>query len=264
MKKILLSLVFITTIITSGFSQASRLWATYYGGADWEEGTSVATDRLGNVYVTGWTYSTTGIASGGFQNTFGGGVDAFLVKFDASGNRLWATYYGGSGNEEGYDVTTDTAGNVYLCGYTTSSTGIASGGFQNTYGGGTSDGFLIKFNASGGRIWGTYYGGTGEDVSQGVTIDKAGNILLVGDTRSTTNIASGGFQNSPGGGGLHDAYLVKFNSAGARTWSTYYGGPQMIRDMVLLPTRVEIFLFQESAEAQRVSLPEDFKVLSEE
>ena len=53
------------------------------------------------------------------------------MKFDATGNRLWATYYGGTAGEYGQRYA-DASGNVYLAGYSSSNTGIASGGFDNT------------------------------------------------------------------------------------------------------------------------------------
>src|SRR3990170_2790662 len=64
----------------------------------------------------------------------------------AQNPRLWATYYGGTSTDMGYSIATDALNNVYLAGYTASTSGIASGGFQNTYGGGASDAFLVKFD----------------------------------------------------------------------------------------------------------------------
>ena len=46
--------------------------------------------------------------------------DAFLVKFNSSGVRQWGTYYGGTGNDMAYSCATDASGNIYLSGYTTS------------------------------------------------------------------------------------------------------------------------------------------------
>src|ERR1044071_9941484 len=110
------------------FSQISRLWATYYGGTGNDQGSRVATDAVGNVYVVGNTASAAGIAYGGFQNTYGGGAyDAFLVKFDSSGNRLWATYYGGTGDDYGVSIAADALGNVFLAGFTSSAAGAPSG-----------------------------------------------------------------------------------------------------------------------------------------
>ncbi|NVK62990.1 MAG: SBBP repeat-containing protein, partial [Flavobacteriales bacterium] len=206
-------------------AQNSRVWSTYYGGAIYDVANCVVTDASGNVYMAGFTSSTSGIASGGFQNTYGGGTyDAFLVKFDASGNRIWATYYGGNNTDFANDIAIDDAGNVYLVGGTKSTSGIASGGFQNTHGGGSYDGFLVKFDSAGNRIWSTYYGGTGWEEARSISTDTTGNVYITGFTSSTNSIASGGFQNTYAGG-TYDSFLVKFNAAGNRLWATYYGGP---------------------------------------
>ena len=203
-------------------ANGNRLWGTYYYGAPatWTVANSVATDINGNVYLAGWTQSLTGIASGGFQNTLSGNTNCFLVKFDSTGHRLWATYYGGNG---GYDETadngiaTDIAGNVYLVGTTNSTAGIASGGFQNTPGGA----FLVKFDANGNRVWGTYYGIT--SAGSGVAADAGGNVYMTGSVGGgETDIAiPGSFQDTSimSGG----AFLVKFDANGNRLWGTYYG-----------------------------------------
>ncbi len=202
----------------------NRLWATYYGGGSSDYGMALAVDSLGNIYLAGYTSSTTGIASGGFQNTYGGGSDdAFLVKFDSNGNRIWGTYYGGSAYDYGLGVAIDSSGNVYLSGTTASTSGIASGGFQNTFGGGLVDSYVVKFNSNGARLWATYCGGTSDDRNHGAATDFNGNVYIAGETGSSSGIASGGFQNTYAGGS-YDAYLVKYNSSGNRLWGTYYGG----------------------------------------
>lgn len=161
MKKHLPLLAILLCIMFTTSAQNYRLWATYYGGADQDAGYKISTDASGNVYMTGQTSSATGIATAGaFQNTYGGGVDAYLVKFDGAGNRLWATYYGGSGADFGYGVKTDAAGNIYLTGYTESTSGIATVGAHQTVYGGSNDAFLVKFDSNGNRLWGTYYGGS--------------------------------------------------------------------------------------------------------
>ncbi|MGE0636948.1 MAG: gliding motility-associated C-terminal domain-containing protein [Bacteroidia bacterium] len=221
MKKLLLILLlFGVGGIARG--QTDRLWATYYGGSGVEFGLDCTTDFLGNVYITGFTSSTSSIAYNGFQNTFGGEYDAFLVKFDSLGNRLWATYYGGTSGEHSAYVTTDIDGNVYLAGTTNSTNGIASGGFQNTISSASGEAFLVKFDANGNRLWATYYGGINTEVASAVTTDIMGNVYLAGNTNSTSEIASGGFQNALGGN--NDAFLVKFDASGNRLWATYYGG----------------------------------------
>ncbi|RYE00303.1 MAG: hypothetical protein EOP54_00540 [Sphingobacteriales bacterium] len=196
-------------------------WATYYGGTDFDYSYGCATDLSGNVYIAGQTASTTFIASGGHQNTIGGDNDAYLVKFNPNGVRLWATYYGGTNLESASGCATDAAGNVFLAGYTGSTTGIFTNGHQAALSGGY-DGFLVKFNGNGLRIWATYYGGPELEYGNDCTTDNAGNVYFTGRTLSSSNISSGGHQNTIGGSA--DGFLVKFNSNGVRQWGTYYGG----------------------------------------
>ena len=207
-------------------SSGVRQWGTYYVGVNGHNrGYSCATDAAGNVYLAGRTESNIGISLGGHQNAFGGGADAFLVKFNASGVMQWGTYYGGSASEIGHSCSTDASGNVYLAGQTSSPFGISLGGHQNAIGSNfNSDAFLVKFNSSGIRQWGTYYGGAGPDIGYSCASDVAGNVYLAGETLSTNDIGSGGHQNSFGGGFQRDAFLVKFNASGVRQWGTYYGG----------------------------------------
>ena len=107
-------------------TNGNRIWATYYGGFDFESGSGVATDLLGNVYLSGISGSSFGIASGGYQNTMAGNHDAYLVKFNAAGIRVWGTYYGGTDLDGGQEVATDALGNVYLSGGGNSTSGIAA------------------------------------------------------------------------------------------------------------------------------------------
>jgi hypothetical protein len=203
-------------------SSGTRQWATYYGGQNSDCGRSCTIDASGNIYLAGYTGSTTNIASGGHQDTDGGDWDAFLVKFNSVGVRQWATYYGGTGADYGYSCAVDANTNVYMAGWTASITNIALIGHQNIHNGGFSDAFLVKFNSAGVRQWATYYGGITLDYGYTCAVDDSDNVYLAGHTQSTTNIAAGGHQDTNGGG--RDAFLAKFNSAGTRQWATYNGG----------------------------------------
>ena len=206
---------------------AVRIWGTYYGGTGVDYGYSCVVDTSGNVYLAGQLNSITGIAtSGSHQITYGGGSwDAFLVQFNSAGVRLWGTYCGGTGDDQGFSCAVDASGKVYLAGITTSTTGIANiGSYQSTYGGGVSDAFLVQFNLAGVRQWGTYYGGTDDDQGLFCAVDTSGKVYLTGYTQSFTGIATSGSHQPTYGGGLYDAFLVQFNSVGARQWGTYYGG----------------------------------------
>ena len=88
------------------------IWGTYFGGENIDQANAAALDNSGNIYVTGQTRSSNGIAtSGAFQTALGGvSQDGFLVKYDANGVKQWSTYFGGTGSEVGNDVATNSAG----------------------------------------------------------------------------------------------------------------------------------------------------------
>lgn len=205
-----------------------RQWDTYYGGTLNDYGRSVCTDNFGNVFLVGQTGSTTNIATiGSHSTTFNGGTwDAFVVKFNTQGVRLWGTYYGGSQNEIFYSVCSDALGNIYAAGTTNSTNNIATPGSHMSNYLNNTDAFLVKFNTNGVRNWGTYYGGNSAEIAYAICTDASWNIYLAGETRSIDNISTPGSHQVSFGGGDFDAFLVKFNTNGVRQWSTYYGGNQ--------------------------------------
>lgn len=167
----------------------------------------------GNIYLAGTTNSDTGIATpGAHQTNFGGINDVFLAKFSTNGQRIWATYFGGWGEDllwgEGGGLSTDGNENVFMAGQTNSITGIATpGAFQTTITG--ISGFLTKFDSSGVQLWGTYYSADVTTQFYGCSTDTYGNVYATGMTNSSTNIASpGAFQTTIGG--QNDAFLVSF------------------------------------------------------
>jgi len=204
-----------------------RQWGTYFGGSALDQISSGCIDASGNVYIAGQSASSSGISTAGaHQVAYSGGSnpDAFLSKFNSAGVQLWGTYYGDAGTESAYSCVLDATGNIFICGIATSTIGIATAGaHQTSYGGGTSDAFITKFNNSGVRQWGTYYGGTGGDHGISCSSNSAGDVFMTGHTNSTGSIASLGSYQSTYGGGANDAYAVKFSAAGVRQWATYLG-----------------------------------------
>ena len=199
------------------------LWSTYFGGAGFDDAFSVACAANGDVFITGRTNSTGIATSGSHQTTIGGGSsDAFLAKFNSTGALQWSTYYGGSGEDRAFGCATDNTGNVFISGRSESSNNIAFNGFQNTI----APSYLAKFDDSGQRLWGTYYGesvASDFNVGYACATDSDNNVYLAGVTDNISNISSQGFQNNYGGG-TSDSYLVKFDPSGSRIWGTYYGG----------------------------------------
>jgi hypothetical protein len=216
---------FISKFSTDG----SCIWSTYYGGSNIDLGLSLTVDTSGNVYMAGRTNSQTGIATtGSYQQAKAGtasGYDVFLVKFDTSGSPIWGTYFGGTGADgtQSVAIVSNKLNQIYLTGNTQSNNGIAtSGAFQPTRPG-SEDGFISKFDSNGTLIWGSYFGTTSIDWINGIAVDTSGDIVVTGETMSTTGISTTGAYLEIGNGG-RDGFIAKFNAAGQRTWSTYFGG----------------------------------------
>jgi hypothetical protein len=231
-------------------SNLSLVWSTYFGGNDRDEATSVAVDRNGNVFVVGWTESTSGFPladpGGGayFDNNLNTSSDAFIAKF--SGNNLslvWSTYFGG--NIGGYDYTragsvaVDEGGNVFVVGWTTCDAGfplVNPGGgayFDNTNDDG-GDAFIAKFSGSNlSLVWSTYYGGSDNDYTLGDRgIVVGAGFIAVGAATESSDFPVGNHPSPcPGGfyqgtqGGSEDLAILTFGLNGVPIWRTFYGGP---------------------------------------
>ena len=220
-----------TNMFMAKFDEAGfRSWATYYGKSSTSgRVTGVAIDQSNNVYFTGYTTSYDSIASvGTHQTVLSDSNDAFIVKFSNSGTRLWGTYYGGNNDDRSNTICIDHENNVIIGGRTQSTNGISTtGSFQSNYIGSSiwnlqGDAFLVKFNSSGVRIWGTYYGGNQGDEITSVTTNQTG-IYVVGNTMSSSGLAtSNGFQLTLVD--TWDSFVAKFNSNGNRIWGSYFGG----------------------------------------
>jgi hypothetical protein len=211
-------------------SNGLRQWGTYYGGTGGDYLRRMASDAAGNVYCTGLTTTTTAnviSTIGSHQPVHGGGTnDAFLVKFNSAGSRLWGTYYGGTVAEYGWGCCLDDSGNVYICGESTSNNAIATPGCHQPVKNAFGDCYLAKFTPSGIRLWATYYGANLDDVGNACCTDNAGSVYMCGTTTSTVSDSS---ISTPGShqyvyGGNYDAFLVKFSGNGIRQWGTFYGG----------------------------------------
>jgi hypothetical protein len=203
----------------------STTWATYIGGSDSDEGAGIALDSSGDAYSAGYTQSIDlPVGTGTVQDTLTGGYDAFLFKIDnATGNRVWATFYGGSGTDFGYRVKVHNYMAV-LCGYGSSTDLPMSPGAWQPASAGSYDAFIARFNPNGTLDKTTYYGGPNGELLLAMGLDKAGNVFAGGATGSSTGlpITAGAYQ--PAHGGAMDAFCAKFDGSLNLVWATYYGG----------------------------------------
>jgi gliding motility-associated-like protein len=208
-----------------------RLWGTYYGG-EGEENNFNGIVKTNNqfVYIGGYTTSSTNIStSGSYQPNFVSNEDGFIAKFDSEGQRIWSTYYGGSHVDIFRTIDFDTNNNIYAAGITGSTNNIATPGTHQIINNDWYDGMLVKFDANGQRIWGTYYGGEGVDQITSIKIDYNQNLIVAGYTQSVNNITTpNSFKPTVPRAYLtnqgEDGFLAKFNENGLRIWATFYGG----------------------------------------
>ncbi len=180
----------------------NELWTRQFGTSSIDYGYSVAIDGSGNIYVTGNTYGTLPGQSSA------GGFDAFVRKYDATGNELWTRQFGTSASDYGYSVVTDGGGNVYISGYT-------SGTLPGQSSAGSFDAFVRKYDATGSELWTRQFGTVTEDRGQSIAVDTSGNVYLSGYTGGTLP-----GQSSSGG---RDAYVRKYDTSGTELWTRQFG-----------------------------------------
>jgi len=197
-------------------------FSTFLGGSSIDYAAALAVDPAGRVLVAGWTDSANFPVVNPFRGR-GGGVDAFLVRYNASGTAVeFATYLGGSGDDRALAVAVDGLGQPVLAG-STASTNFPLQNAVQTMSAGGRDAFVAKLNASGtGFIFSTYLGGAGQDEGRAVAVDAAGNVYVGGATYSSNFPTLHAFQTTSAGG--QDGFLAKFGSGGSRLYSTLLGG----------------------------------------
>jgi hypothetical protein len=213
--------------VTKLSSAGAMVYSTFLGGINAEEAKAIAVDRSGNALITGFTRSSADFPlASACQPTFGGGTeDAFLSKLNSSGGALlFSTFLGGNSNECGYGVAFNTSGQVYVTGYTASSSFPTVNPCQASNSGG-QDIFITKLTSAGdGLIYSTYLGGSGDDQGHGIWVDSLDNAHVAGYTASSNFPIKLPLQAAYGGA-PSDAFLAKLNPSGSvLLYSTYLGG----------------------------------------
>src|ERR1017187_7278281 len=220
-------------------SAGNVLWAKGIGSSLTNNdgyGYSAATDASGNCYITGYfqdsalTFGIHTIYNFGTTNS----TDIFIAKYDPNGNALWAKDAGGTGDDSGYGIVSDSIGTIYLTGYTGST--IAHFGQDSIYAPwGGANFFLVKYDSSGNVIWvknsKANLSSTGV-IGYNVAIDQQENVFAIGyftqDTiqfGTDTLIFSGNIDQQ-------NVFIVKYDSSGNAIWAKngYGHGSSVITD----------------------------------
>ena len=199
-------------------------FATYLGGSGEDNGEGIALDESGDIFIAGTTGSGDFPTVQPFQETLGGGTDAFVARLNSSGTVLeYATYLGGGGDDESDSLDVDASGNVYLVGETASSDFPTAEPLQS-FRRGVTDAFVAKLNVVGeALVYATYLGGAGSESGSGIVVDAFNRAYIVGRTTSVDFPVSNSIQGY--GGGDADAFVAVLEPSGTEfIYATFLGG----------------------------------------
>jgi hypothetical protein len=187
-------------------------WARQLGslGPPFDGASAIARDSSGNLYVVGQvggplTDESESAASAGLD-------DGFVRKYGAAGNLIWSRQFGTSQTDIARAVAADDSG-IYVAGETSGSLYASIGGVR--------DAFLVKYSPAGTVSWTRQFGTAGSDVARGVAVDSTG-VYVVGDT--------GGALVAGGHKGGQDAFIRKYDPAGAILWTDQVASDQNVND----------------------------------
>jgi hypothetical protein len=222
MKKILL---IVLSFFSYGILNAQNWqWVKSISGALGESAVSVVADNSGNIYVAG-NFNDPSLTIGTTTLTNAGSTDFYIVKFDPSGNVLWAKRGGGTSLEIIFSIAVDVNANIFVTGQMSHTFVLGSDTLANI---GSYVTFVAKYDSSGNVLWArnTHQGSTvwfGTTPSA-IIADVSGNAIVTG-YYSDDSIYVGNF-------GLHNTvntaweemFIAKYDAMGNVLWAKSYGG----------------------------------------
>lgn len=202
-----------TFVGSTGNDGANSATGLAYNYGDLFRG-EIVLDNAGNCLISSTTNSLNFPVTNG--TTLGGGTDAVNFKLSPNlTNLTWSTFFGGAGDDSGYGIQLDAAGNIFTTGGTRSS-GIPSA--SNSASGGT-DGYLTKYSPTGNLLTSRYTGTSGYDQCFLIQLDINDDVYVVGQTDGAMPISAGKYNNANSG-----QFIQKFdNNLAAMTYGTVIG-----------------------------------------
>jgi hypothetical protein len=179
----------------------AHLWTRQFGSAVGDEANGVATDGDGNTYIAGGT-------DGDLQGSNAGGEDAYARSYTSAGKLRWTRQFGTTADDEARAIAVDRQGNVYVVGQT--------GGDLATTNEGDRDAFIRKYSSKGALRWTRQFGVFLRMGVFGVTVDRYGDVYVVGDTEGVL---------AGSGSGNWDAWVRKYAPDGRVRWTRQFGSP---------------------------------------
>lgn len=154
----------------------------YFAGPCYARPTGVALDAAGFVYVSGYTSCPNFPVVRAAQGAWGGGSDGYVVKLDPRDfSVVYATYLGGSADDEARGIAVDAAGHAYVTGWTQSADFPLRSAMQRSLRG-ASDLFVAELDPQGALVRSTYLGDDGAEQGLGIALGPDGDLYLTGTT----------------------------------------------------------------------------------
>lgn len=191
------------------------IWSTVLGGPNYDEASAIALDSDGNVYLAGYTQSSSfPTTSGAYRETFESSYERFITKLSPDGQSLVYSSFFGNGNVIVDDMVVDSLGRAILANTFRAPATSSGGGYQAPFADGETV-VVSAFNAAGSDLEFTaVLGGRSEDAGMAIGLDQSGNIQVMGKTRSsefpTTEDALYDVV-----AGREDSFLSKLNPTGS-------------------------------------------------
>jgi hypothetical protein len=240
-------------------AEGSKIWEKNFGGANDDWANSVQQTIDGGY-----------ILAGGTQSFGAGGMDFWLIKTDAEGNKLWDRTFGGWSNEIANSVQQTSDGGYILAGagsgdawliktdsdgnkiwdktfggsnddwahlvQLTSDGGYILGGRKEAHGSASGDAWIVKTDAEGSELWERTFGGSDKDMINSVQPTSDGGYILAGGTSSY-------------GAGGYDLWMIKTDAEGNRLWDKTFGGASLDGALSVQSTRDNGYILVGSTES---------------
>ena len=196
------------------------IWIKQAGGTGSDEAQTITTDAAGNIAIAGNFQNTATFGSNSV--TAAGLGDAFIAKYDSSGNNIWVRAGGGNVSfvsDRAYSISADGSDNFYITGEFSGEGTFDGFSVSNTGTSGT-DIFIAKYNSDGEIQWLHHAGGLSDDKGYAIDADAAGNTFVTGFADSGPNVAFDSISLPPRGNEY--VFLAKFNTAGDALYVKQY------------------------------------------
>jgi len=182
--------LFVTKLDPSKTGANQHIYTTYIGGNHFDLATGIGVDNVGNAYVAGYTRSTNfPTTTSAYQQNYAGSYEGVVIQLDATGNKQYASYLGGTGYEELWQMAVGNSPLVYVVGLTSSSNfPTTANAYSSTRQ--NRDAFVSVFDTTksgnDSLVYSTLYGGSADDI--GYAIAVSGGVIYFAGTTLSTNL----------------------------------------------------------------------------